>query len=84
MSVRYVATPRAASRASVEGAGWPNVFFAPTEMSATAGLVAPSSTSDVAVRLPWWATLIRSTWGSPRATRIGSIPSSASPASRNR
>jgi hypothetical protein len=52
MSVRYVATPWAASRASVEGAGWPNVFFAPTEMSATAGLVAASSPSVVAVRLP--------------------------------
>jgi hypothetical protein len=62
----------------------PNVFPAPTEISATAGFVASSSASVVAVRLPWWATLSRSTVGSPRATSTGSTPSSMSPVRRNR
>ena len=83
-SVRYKVAPRASIRASVSGAGWPYGLTAPTETIATFGRTASRKASVDEVRLPWWATLSRSSRGRPRASRIGSISCSMSPASRNR
>ena len=83
-SVRSVRAPAARSRASVAGAGWPYVLPAPADATATRGRTASTKACVVAVRLPWWATLSRSTRGRPRASSAGSMPSSTSPARRNR
>ena len=78
-SVRRVRAPASRSRASVAGAGWPYVLPAPAEATATRGRTASTNAWVVAVRLPWCATLSRSTRGRPRASRAGSMPSSTSP-----
>ena len=57
--------PDAASRSSVAFAGWPYGLPAPADATATAGRIASMNACVVAVRLPWWATLSRSTCGRP-------------------
>ena len=83
-SVRRTRAPAAASRSSVALAGWPYGLPAPADATATVGRVASTNACVVAVRLPWWATLSRSTCGRPSARSDGSMPSSTSPISRNR
>lgn len=51
-SVRSTRAPTAASRSSVERAGWPYVLSAPAEATATRGRTAATNGSVVAVRLP--------------------------------
>ena len=83
-SVRKTWAPIARSRSSVERAGWPYGLPAPAEATAMAGRTASTNGSVVAVRLPWWATLRKSTRGNPAASSFGSMSCSTSPASRNR
>lgn len=52
-SVRRTVAAWARSRSSVEGAGCPYVFPAPTEITATPGRRVASSASEDAVALPW-------------------------------
>ena len=65
--------PPPAAAPSVARAGWPYVLPAPAEATATRGRTASTNAWVVAVRLPWWATLRRSTRGRPRASSAGSI-----------
>ena len=83
-SVRRTRAPAAASRSSVAFAGWPYGLPAPAEATATRGRTASTNGWVVAVLLPWWATLSRSTRGRPSASSSGSIACSTSPMSRKR
>ena len=66
-SVRRTRAPDAASRSRVAFAGWPYGLPAPADATATVGRTASTNAWVVAVRLPWWATLSRSTCGRPSA-----------------
>jgi len=83
-SVRYTRAPVAANRSSVRRAGWPYGLPVPADATAIFGRTAARKASVVAVLLPWWATLSRSTGGSPSANNDGSTSCSTSPASRKR
>ena len=56
----------------------------PADATATAGRTVSTNAWVVAVLLPWWATLSRSTRGNRSLRSDGSMPSSTSPISRNR
>src|SRR5262249_4094355 len=59
-SVRKVATPAAASAASVSCRGWPNRLRTPEQMTAALAPTAARKAGDDDVRLPWWPTLRKS------------------------
>jgi hypothetical protein len=83
-SVRSTVASRARRRSTVSGAGCPYGLSAPALMSATRGRRASSHASDVAVRLPWWATLSTSRRRAspmPAWSSRGSTSSSMSPVS---
>ena len=82
-SVRRTRAPAAASRSSVTRVGWPYGLPVPADATATRGWTTSTNACVVAVRLPWCATLRRSTRGSPAAISSGSTPSSTSPIKRN-
>lgn len=60
-SVRSTRAPDVASRSSVALAGCPYGFPAPADATANAGRTVSMNACVVAVRLPWCATLRRST-----------------------
>jgi hypothetical protein len=84
-SVRSTRAPCARRRATVSGAGCPYGLPVPALIMATRGWSALSQASEVAVRLPWWATFSTSTRLAgppmPLPSRVGSTSSSMSPVS---
>jgi hypothetical protein len=85
-SVRKTRAPSSDRRATVRGAGCPYGLPSPALISATRGASASTNAWEVAVPLPWWATLRTSSRcppfrAIPAASSCGSISSSTSPMS---
>ena len=84
-SVRYTRAATSLQSSTTRPPGWPYSLRAPTEITATSGLVASAHSSVVPFQLPWCATLSTRTGGMEScASQYFSSSCSESPVNRAR